>query len=138
MAEPQDTNKPIRMVEPPKGLFEGVFARLHEDVAFRRLRRRFVKFLLCLTASATALPFAVLSFSEAAAASGFNAFLSLIVTDSGLALQNWAEFGSSLLERLPITGALVIVGVSIIFLASAREVLKDIRVLKTPALLLHS
>jgi hypothetical protein len=107
-------------------------------VAFRRLRRRFVEFLFCLVASATALPFAIMSFSEAASASGFNAFLSLIITDTGLALQNWSEFGSSLLERLPITGALVLIGVSLIFLASAWEVVKDVRALKRPAMFLHT
>jgi hypothetical protein len=125
------------MVEPPEELFEGVIVRLREDAAFRRLRRRFVKFLFCLVASAAALPFAIMSFGKAASASGFNAFLSLIITDGGMALQNWSEFSLSLLERLPITGALVLVGVLLVFLASVREVVNDIRILKRPALLQH-
>jgi hypothetical protein len=130
-------NNPIPMIEPPKELFEGVVARLREDVAFRRLRRRFVKFLFCFITSATALPFAVMSFNDAAAASGFNAFLSLVVSDSGVALQNWSEFSLSLLERLPITGAIVLVGVALVFLASAREVVNDIRMFRRPALFLQ-
>jgi hypothetical protein len=85
-------------------------AGLIREKRLRNARARLVVASLSGIASLVGCVIAIVSFDAAASGSGFFAYASLLLSDSGLIVNNFSIFGLSLLESLPVIEA-VLVGV---------------------------
>jgi hypothetical protein len=115
----------------PNGLLESVVSRLRAKERRSALMRTSV-FTLGLVVSAIALIPAFQSVREAMAESGFLAYLSLLVSDTGAMLSGWGNFSQILLESLPVFSVAFFLAILFVLIESALNLLND-----APKLLFH-
>lgn len=110
----------------PLGLERTVLLRL--DVEQKRLTKRNL-FLFGL-ADLFSLTGLVISFSyllKLMVGSGFYSYLSLAWLEKGFVLSYWHELSLSLIESLPVVGALVFLAIGLVFLLSLSKTLNNLK-----------
>lgn len=123
------------LVSPPASLLTQVLVRVREQERLQKKRKiQSAFFGFAAVVSFVCLIPAIVAFSHALSQSGFTVYISLIATDSALVLQHWKDFGYSLLEALPVTAAVGVLGLILIFLQSLRSTLARISVFSHPTI----
>ncbi len=117
----------IELVDPPERLLNEVLLRVREEAEFSKARLRFAAFCVLFVASSTGVGAAFFAFLDGMRASGFHAFVSLLVTDGGAVLDSWQDFGYSLLESLPTTTLIVLLGFALTFFSSLQMVMREFK-----------
>ncbi len=100
----------INLVEPPKGLEQGVLTYVLTRVSTsqkRSLRIKAFAFGSSTLASFGLSLWAIIYLIESIKVSGFSQYLSLIFSENGAALAYWRELSLSLAESLPIFGLII-------------------------------
>ena len=114
----------LQTVEPPKGLYAAILARV--DLAKRRAAQmRAGLFGILALASGTLLVPALAYTSSQLYASGFYDYLSLISSDHSLVLTYWREFGLSLVESLPSLALLLLLPTVVALVWSLARLIKN-------------
>ena len=113
--------------EPSADLQDRIIQRLHEEAYYLRIRRQFAVLLLLLISSLAVLPFTVFALFEAARLSGFLMFVSLLFSDSAVALSQWQDVGYSLLESFPVVPMIACGVVALVASWSLSFVLREYR-----------
>ena len=102
MRDIQHLFRRLRTLTPPPHLFATVVARIHA-VAHARARRLLWEAGVFGVASLGALVATGIQVVHQASATGFFQYLSLAISDSGVAAAHWQQYGLSLVETLPLT-----------------------------------
>ncbi len=104
--EKTGANKSVQnqSTEPPVGLFDRIIIAIKKEQESEHTKKTLIIFLALLVISCFAAPFSSLMFFNQVKNSGIVSFLSMIPTDFFLVLSSWREFGSALLESVPIVG----------------------------------
>ena len=112
------------VVEPPKGLFEAVLAR----ITLARSRAARIKLaangLGLLVSGLALIPAANYALHEFYA-SGFYDYLSLFFSDSSIVFSHWQEISLSLAESLPSLAVLLLIGFAAAFFWSLRGAIRN-------------
>lgn len=93
--------KNITQINPPLDLKERTLARLDTQKQ-HALKRRLMGIYTGLTASAAALAYVLIFFSQTIFQSDFWNLLTLAYSDTGIVLSHWNDFLISLLETIPV------------------------------------
>lgn len=101
-------------------LSAAVTARINRSRTLRLHERIIAHSLIAIAALAAFVP-AVRDLSMGLAGSGFSAYASLAVSDSGYLLTSWKDILLSLLESLPIVNSIAVVGLILIFVNALRR-----------------
>ncbi len=116
-------------INPPKGLLEKILKRIHKEERLLVLRRIII-FSVMLTGSLLAfvpvLKILLADFGQ----SGFINFFYLIFSDFSSVATYWQSFAMILLETLPAASAALFLAVLLIFLQSAKSLIKNIKIIK--------
>jgi len=116
-------------INPPKGLLEKILKRIHKEERLLVLRRIII-FSVMLTGSLLAfVPVLKILLSDFGQ-SGFINFLSLIFSDFSSVATYWQSFAMILLETLPAVSLALFLAVLLIFLQSAKSLIKNIKIIK--------
>ena len=110
---------------PPTYLCERVVGGIARDVSLRR-RERLVLFSLSGVASGLGFLATLPLLVNAATASGFNAYASLAVSDSGIVTSHFSTFALSLLEALPGPETALALFLVSVFLVSLRNIARTL------------
>jgi len=90
--------------EPPAGLFDRIIMAIKREQELQQTKRLLFGFLFLLFASSIATPFSWTILVSQTKSSGILYFISAAVSDFGVFLTLWQDFGLAILESLPITG----------------------------------
>jgi len=94
----------------PPGLFDRVMSAIAEERArIRAIRNFIISLFVCLGAMVSAI-FVWSSLVNELALSGFGQYLSLIFVDFKAVLNNWQDYGMSLLESFPAVNIAELIG----------------------------
>jgi len=119
----------MAIINPPKGLLEKILKRIHREERLLVLRRIII-FSVMLAGSLLAfvpvLRILLYNFSQ----SGFIHFFSLIFSDFSSVATYWQSFAMILLESLPAVSLALFLAVLLIFLQSAKSLIKNIKIIK--------
>lgn len=126
MKKEEGLYRTLSTVEPPKGLYEAVMARI--DTARRRAAqmRAGLFGMVALLSGALLVPALEYTMSQLYA-SGFYDYLSLILSDHSLVLTYWREFGLSLIESLPSLALLLLLPTIVALVWSLARLIKNVR-----------
>lgn len=114
--------------EPSGNLMSRIMARI--DAKERAMAtRRLIFFGISLLASIVSLVPAFQFLSASVTESGIGTFFSLIFSDLGNMLSLINQFGLSLLEAIPVTGIAVFLTVTLAFLWTLKQVVKNYYIL---------
>lgn len=109
----------------PAGLLEKIFIAIGKESA-RALKVKIVLLSgLSLAAAAAFIP-AWRELQSELSRSGFFEFVSLLISDSSVALAYWKEFSLSLLESLPALGVAAVLGTLFALFLSLQSLLLDL------------
>ena len=112
--------------EPPERLYGNILARIERE-KIRAARIRFALLGTTALASVVALipayQYAASEFSQ----SGFSQYLSIVFSDSGIAVVYWKEFALTLAESAPVFGAAVLLSAILALFGSAALTIKNAR-----------
>ena len=119
-----DHNKksPLARVELPAGLFADVLARVHAEQA-KAARRTFFVFVGVVSFSFVAMIPALWYLYRSVTESGIFQYMTLIFSDSAMALTYWREFSLLIAESLPLVGLVAFLSAAGLFLWSFRKAL---------------
>ncbi len=109
---------------PPSCLCGKIMNRIRAEKKFEVVRKRTVFFVFALFGSAIAFLAAFLSLEGALAESQIFKLLSLIVSDPLSIAANWLDFGSFLLESLPVVYLAVFLTTLLVLLESLKYAAK--------------
>jgi hypothetical protein len=132
MFQDKDCEKILNCVsapEPSASLFDKVLVRIRKEQKVRAARRQAVIFSLSTIFSAIAFVPAFQAAQTAFTESGFVYFFSLLFSDFNAMVSSWHSFVFSLLGSLPIIDLLILLTVALAFFASARFLMKDIKII---------
>ena len=116
----------LAATELPQGLYAAIMARI--DTAKRRAAQiRAGLFGIVALASGAALVPALQYTANQLYASGFEDYLSLMLSDQGSVLTYWREFGLSLVESLPSLALLVLLPIAAALVWSVVRLVKNVR-----------
>jgi hypothetical protein len=93
--------------EPPKGLFDRIIAAIGREQELQQTRRLLFGFLSLLIISFVMAPFSWKLLLEQAENSGIFYFISAAFGNFGIFLALWQDFGSAILESLPVAAMAV-------------------------------
>ena len=117
-------------IEPPKGLLEEIFKRIHKEELFLVLRRTVI-FSITLVASLVgfipSLKVLIYDFSQ----TGFINFFSLVFSDFSSVITYWQSFSIILLETLPILSLALFLAVVLTMLQSIKSLTRNVKIIKT-------
>ena len=113
--------------EVPAGLLDRIMLRIGDARRRKIIRTRMFFFGSFSVFSLFAIVPAWGAFQGEMARSGFLQFLSLLFSDSAVALANWREFSFSLLESLPVTGTVMVLASVFALMFFARLLARDMR-----------
>ena len=126
MKKDEGLYRTLRVVEPPQGLYGAIMARV--DLAKRRAAKmRAGLFGVVALVSAGALVPALQYTANQLYASGFNDYLSLMLSDHTLVLTYWREFGLSLIESLPSLALLLLLPIAVALVWSLVRLVRNAR-----------
>jgi len=113
-------------VRPPEKLYFSIVERVQAE-QLARAKRRFVFFLITAIASLVALVPALQALISDYYRSGFYQYLSVIFSDSNLALTYWKDFLLLLTDAFPVTATGILLASIFVFVGSIRELVLKIR-----------
>jgi hypothetical protein len=120
-----EPNTHVKM-EPRAGLLDRIMAAIYDEQRFRRARVRVISFgLVALIALIAFIP-AWRELQTEVTESGFQAYVSLLGSDTSVILTNIQDFGLLLAESFPVLGLAVVLTSIFAFLMSVRFVVRDI------------
>ncbi len=97
----------IESPEPRLGLFDRIILAIKREGEARQTRKIFFFFAAMLFVSLAAVPFSSLMLLNEIKSSGIYYFIFTALSDFGIFLGSWQNFGLAILESLPITGLVV-------------------------------
>ncbi len=106
----KDYEKLFAHLEPidlPAGLFDRIILAIQHEQELRQTKKLLFGFLFLLVASFVAAPLSWTILVNQAQNSGILYFISAAVSDFGIFLTLWQNFGLAILESLPIIGIIV-------------------------------
>ncbi len=112
--------------EPSERLYGNILMRIERE-KIRAARIRFALLGTTALASVIALIPAYQYAASEFAQSGFSQYLSIVFSDSGVALVYWKEFMLALAESAPVFGATILLSVIFTLLGSITLTVKDAR-----------
>jgi hypothetical protein len=132
MFQDKDCEKILSLISTPQPqapLFDKVIARIKMEQRVRAAKRQAAIFSLGTIFSAAAFVFAFQSAKTAFTESGFVYFFSLLFSDFSAMASYWQSFVFSLLGSLPITDLLMLLAIALAFIASAKYLMKDVKII---------
>lgn len=126
----------LEPAEPSAGLFDRIILAIKREQELQRTKRLLFGFLSLLIISFVAAPFSWTLLIEQVENSGILYFVSAALSDSGVFLVLWQDFGLAILESLPIMGIAVFLVNMALILFTVRLFLYRKRLLL--AYLIHS
>lgn len=90
--------------EPPVGLFDRIILAIKREQELRHTKRLLFGFLSLLLISLIATPLSGAMLVNQVESSGISYFISTAVSDLGIFMAMWQDFGLAILESLPIGG----------------------------------
>lgn len=118
--------------EPPDGLLVKIMRQIYREQRLMIVKRRLTLLAVVLVGSAVALVPAFRLMKTNLAESGFTQFVSLAFSDSAAILAYWKSFAWALLESLPIMGVVAFLGATLIFAASLKLLIQNIKAILAP------
>lgn len=109
---------------PPEALEQRVFLRIREAQVARARARLAIFGFGAVTGLFLSLPAYQYAMSELTT-SGFLSYASLLLSDSGMLMLYWKEFGLTLLESLPVFGILLFGTAVLVFFGMLRLAAKN-------------
>jgi len=101
--------------QPPKGLFDRIIAAIRQEQERQKTRRILFGFFSLLIVSFIMAPFSWKLLLEQISNSGVLYFISAAISNFGTFLVFWQDFGSAILESLPIAAiAVFIINITLI------------------------
>jgi len=97
----------LEPAEPPAGLFDRIILAIKREQELRQTKRLLFSFLFLLVTSFIATPLSWRILVSQVENSGILYFVSAAVSDFGIFLTLWQDFGLAILESLPIMGIVV-------------------------------
>lgn len=111
-------------ISPRDGLFEQVVTGIQAKRQVARLWRMRISVTAGLASLAGLVP-ALISVVRSFATSNFGVYMSLIFSDTAIALSHWKAIGLSLLESVPAAGIAVTLGLVGIAVWSVRNAIRS-------------
>jgi hypothetical protein len=93
--------------EPPAGLFDRIILAIKREQELRQTKRLLFGFFSLLIISFISTPFSWTLLINQIESSGILYFISTAVSDFGVFLTLWKDFGLAILESMPIMGIAV-------------------------------
>jgi hypothetical protein len=115
----------LQAPEPAAYLKEAILLRIRQE-RLRQSKRRIWIWSVGLVASLALFGWGVKMMLTDINQTGFTEFLSLAYTDFGLVASYWQNYLLSLLETLPLTSLIIIVGTSLAILESLKLLWEDL------------
>jgi hypothetical protein len=112
--------------EPPKGLSDLILNRINKRMVYSA-RLRFGVFAGLLIASAVMIVPAARYFISEFYNSGFYSYISVILSDGGLAMTFWEDFCFVLADSFPIMAAASVLAALFVILGSVVSLVRDAR-----------
>ena len=97
----------LKPAEPPAGLFDRIILAIKREQELQHTKRLLFSFLFLLVASLIATPLSWTILVNQVENSGIIYFVFAAVSDFGIFLTLWQDFGLAILESLPIMGIVV-------------------------------
>jgi hypothetical protein len=97
----------LKPAEPPAGLFDRIIMAIKREQELQHTKRLLFSFLFLLVTSFIATPLSWRILVSQVENSGILYFVSAAVSDFGIFLTLWQDFGLAILESLPIMGIVV-------------------------------
>ena len=97
----------LKPVEPPAGLFDRIILAIKREQELQQTRRLLFGFLSLLIISFITMPFSWTLLAEQAENSGILYFISAAMSDFGVFLNLWQDFGLAIIESLPIVAVVI-------------------------------
>ncbi len=97
----------LEPAEPPAGLFDRIILAIKREQELQQTKRLLFSFLSLLIISFIAASFSWTLLVEQVESSGILYFVSTAISDFGVFLALWQDFGLAILESLPIMGIAV-------------------------------
>jgi len=113
--------------EPSSGLFGAVMGRIEREKK-SRAKRRLALFACLFGLSGLSLIPTGRFFQLELSRTGFLQFVGIFFSDPQIALRYWQDAVFSLLEFMPVAGIACILGIMLVFLASARYTLREMKI----------
>ncbi len=113
----------------PKGLFERIMGRIHNEERFLIIRRT-VLFSLSAIVSFSGFVFAVKMLLTDIYQSGFLYFFSLLFSDFSVVMSYWRNFSLILLETLPTLTVILFLVLLLALLESLKLLTRNIKTMR--------
>ena len=126
----------LSKIETPKNLEQRILMRISNEER-RTAEWRLAFFAPLAAASSVGVVFAFQYAAQEVAQSGFYQYLSVALSDGGVAITYWKELSMLLAESAPILGTAVLLSAVLILLGSLRSAIKNAQTVFTPALFAH-
>jgi hypothetical protein len=97
----------LKPAEPPAGLFDKILLAIKREQELQQTRRLLFGFLSLLIISFITMPFSWTLLAEQAENSGILYFISAAMSDFGVFLNLWQDFGLAIIESLPIVAVVI-------------------------------
>jgi len=127
----------IQPLEPPVGLFERIVNRIQIEQKLITVKRRIFLFSAGLFITILAFIPTIKMAWSGLTESGFLNFFSLIFSDAGIVASYWQNFALSLLETLPVTGLVLFLVVTLVFLEMLKLLTKNLKLIFNSKQLIH-
>ncbi len=114
----------LNSVSPRAGLFEQVIARIHAKQQASALWRIRISVGVAVASIAGLIP-VVKALATGFATSNFSTYLSLVFSDTSIALSHWREIGASLLEAVPAAALTMTLALVVVLLWSMRTAIRS-------------
>jgi len=94
----------LKPAEPPAGLFDRIIIAIKQEQELQHTKRLLFAFVSLLFVSLITIPFSWSLLIDQLESSGVIYFVSTAISDFGIFLGLWQDFGLAILESLPIAG----------------------------------
>jgi len=125
----------LELKEPPASLFDRIILAIKREQELRHTKRLLFGFLFLLLISLVITPISGAMLVNQMESSGIFYFVSTTISDFGVFLTLWQDFGLAILESLPLMGMMVFaisLGISVftlrLFLYKKRLLLRYLKI----------